>query len=55
MNEMMTVKKFAGVMGDKPSMDKFIRRELKAYLPEYKKVNIYFYKDLIEGKKKVSI
>ena len=53
--EQITSNEFGAKYSSKQELEKFLRYSCKAYLPPHKHVNIYFYEDIVCGKKKVSL
>ena len=45
---------FASKYSSKKELETFLRHNCKAYLPSYKHLNVYYYRELIDGSKKVS-
>lgn len=54
MSTKITAAEFASKFSCKNEIDKFLKNEAKAYLPDSNCVTEYHYRDLLTGKKKVS-
>ena len=51
-NQQVTATAFASKYKSKREVFNFLTMDVKAYLPSYETVSIYFLKDLVSGKKK---
>ena len=52
--QFITVREFGAKANNKYEIDLLLRRDAQAYLPEMKCLTVWFYKDLISGRKQVS-
>ena len=51
---MLSAKEFQAKYATKPELERFLRLECDAYLPDHRYCTVYWYKDLVFGNKKVS-